>query len=128
MDGFHLHPAVTGYQTDENCIDLMNRFGAGWIRIVKNPSPAVRTAAVNKHGCALEFIKEQDEALCLLAVSNSARALEFVQNQTEKIILTAVSRYGRSLRYARKQTPAIREAALKNDPTASEFIVEDATT
>lgn len=46
--------------------------------------------AVKKYGLALEFVKNQTEAVCLQAIKQSSFSFKFVKNQTEALCLEAI--------------------------------------
>ena len=56
-------------------------------------------AAVNQYGWALEYVKNQTEAICLAAVKHTGWALKYVESQTEEICLAAVKHNGWALKY-----------------------------
>ena len=55
--------------------------------------------AVESDGDALQYVKEQTEAVCLKAVERNGDALRYVKEQTEAVCLKAVERNGYALRY-----------------------------
>ena len=55
--------------------------------------------AVKRNGYALQYVKDQTEAICLEAVKEDGYALRYVKDQTEAICLEAVKRNGYALRY-----------------------------
>ena len=55
--------------------------------------------AVQRHGYALQYVKDQTEAVCLEAVKVDGYALRYVKDQTEAVCLEAVKCYGYALQY-----------------------------
>ena len=55
--------------------------------------------AVERNSYALQYVKEQTEAVCLKAVERNSYALRYVKEQTEAVCLKAVESDGDALRY-----------------------------
>ena len=60
-------------------------------------------AAVEQDGDALQYVKEQTEAVCLAAVEQDGYALQYVKEQTEAVCLKAVEQNGFALRYVKRE-------------------------
>ena len=65
-------------------------------------------------GYALQFVKDQTEAICLKAVEGNAYALQFVKDQTEAICLKAVEMNGYALQFVMEVELFIKIAAMCN--------------
>ena len=63
--------------------------------------------AVENDGYALQYVKEQSEAVCLKAVENDGDALRYVKEQSEAVCLKAVENDGYALRYVKEQSEFI---------------------
>jgi hypothetical protein len=50
-------------------------------------------------GDALQYVKEQSEAVCLKAVESDGAALQYVKEQSEAVCLKAVESDGAALQY-----------------------------
>ena len=55
--------------------------------------------AVEADGDALQYVKEQTEAVCLKAVECNGYVLRYVKEQTEAVCLKAVERNGYALQH-----------------------------
>ena len=55
--------------------------------------------AVESDGDALQYVKDQTEAVCIKAVESDCYALRYVKDQTEAVCIKAVERNGDALRY-----------------------------
>jgi len=84
--------------------------------------------AVKRNGHALQFVKEQTEAICLEAVKRNGNALQYVRNQTEAICLEAVKKAGVALQYVHDQTDEICLEAVKNDSNSLQFVKKQTET
>jgi hypothetical protein len=73
-------------------------------------------AAVQRHGHALQYIRNPTEAVLMAAVQQNGFALKMCPNQTEALCLAAVQQDGMVLRLVRNQTEAICRAALAQNP------------
>ncbi len=74
---------------------------------IKNLKGNEALEAVKQNGYALQYVKEQTEAICLEAVKQDSDALQYVKEQTEAICLEAVKKNGYALRYVKEHTEAI---------------------
>jgi len=68
--------------------------------------------AVERNGDALQYVKDQTEAVCLKAVEWNGYALRYVKDQTEAVCLKAVENDGYALRYVLSFDLFTRLAAL----------------
>ena len=59
----------------------------------------VALEAVKQNGYALQYVKDQTEAVALEAVKQNGYALRYVKDQTEAVALEAVKQDGDALRY-----------------------------
>ena len=64
--------------------------------------------AVKQDGYALQYVKEQSEAVCLEAVKQDGDALRYVKEQSEAVCLEAVKRNGYALQYVNIKTFGLR--------------------
>ena len=78
--------------------------------------------AVKRNGCALQYVKDQTEAVCLEAVKEDGDALQYVKDQTEAVCLEAVKRNGCALQYVKDQTEAVCLEAVKEDGDALQYV------
>ena len=69
--------------------------------------------AVKQYGYALQFVKEQTEAICLAAVKEDRDALQFVKEQTEAICLAAVKEDRGALQFVDKNLLKSVKSKLK---------------
>ena len=60
---------------------------------------AAALEAVKRNGDALQYVKDQTDAVCLEAVKEYGNALRYVKDQTEAVCLEAVKEYGNALQY-----------------------------
>ncbi len=60
--------------------------------------------AVERNGYALQYVKEQSEAVCLKAVERNGDALRYVKEQSEAVCLKAVESDGYALQYVKEQS------------------------
>jgi hypothetical protein len=56
---------------------------------------------VESDGDALQYVKDQTEAVCLKAVESDGDALQYVKDQTEAVCLKAVESDGDALQYVK---------------------------
>ena len=70
--------------------------------------------AVESDGYALQYVKDQTEAVCLKAVERNGDALQYVKDQTEAVCLKAVERNGDALRYVLNKKLFVSIAAKFN--------------
>jgi len=66
-----------------------------------NPKKAL--AAVKQNGYALQYVKDQTEAICLEAVKQNGLTLKYVKDQTEEICLAAVKQNKDATIYINKE-------------------------
>lgn len=59
----------------------------------------------------------------LKAVEQDGYALQYVKDQTEAICLKAVERHGYALRYVKDQTEAVCLKAVEQEPYALQFVL-----
>jgi biotin operon repressor len=78
--------------------------------------------AVKQDGYALQYVKEQTEAICLEAVKQNSYALRYVKDLTEDICLAAVKQDGYALAYVKDQTEAVCLEAVKQDGYALAYV------
>jgi len=69
----------------------------------KNLSGNEALKAVEEDGYALQYVKDQSEAICLKAVERNGYALRYVKDQSEAICLKAVEEDGDALQYVKDQ-------------------------
>ena len=70
--------------------------------------------AVKQNGDALQYVKEQSEAICLEAVKQNGDALRYVKEQSEAICLEAIKQNGYALKYVKEeQFIIVKELTLK---------------
>ena len=55
--------------------------------------------AVKQDGYALQYVKDQTEAICIEAVKQDGDALRYVKDQTEAVCIEAVKRKRYALQY-----------------------------
>ena len=72
--------------------------------------------AVKRNGDALQYVKEQSEAVCLEAVKQDGYALRYVKEQSEAVCLEAVKRNGYALQY-------VNASFFENEETEIELVV-----
>jgi len=92
------------------------------LQYVKDQSEAVCLAAVKQNGHALRYVKDQSEAVCLAAVKQNGRALRYVKDQSEAVCLAAVKCNGYTLQYVKDQSEAVCLAAVKQDSDALQYV------
>jgi hypothetical protein len=54
---------------------------------------------VKEDGCALQYVREQTEAICIEAIKQNEQALRFVIEQTDAICIEAVKRDKQSIQF-----------------------------
>ncbi len=91
------------------------------LRFVKNTEEEI-IKAVESDGDALQYVKDQTEAICIKAVESDGDALQYVKDQTEAICIKAVERNGYALRYVKDQTEAICIKAVESDGDALQYV------
>ena len=62
--------------------------------------------------------------MALEAVKQDGHALQYVKDQTEAVALEAVKRNGHALRYVKDQTEAVALEAVKQDGLALQYVLE----
>ena len=67
--------------------------------------------AVKQNGLALQFVKNQTEAICLAAVKEYGYALNYIKKQTEEICYEAVKKDGNALKYVEAFYPSLLKLA-----------------
>ena len=96
----------------EEVIDYYTKLKARRI-ILSQPKKAYENyeickLAVQHHGCALQYVKEQTEEICKLAVQRDGCTLEYVKEQTEEICKLAVQQNGYAIRIVKEQKEELR--------------------
>jgi hypothetical protein len=75
-----------------------------FLKVVKVKSQEEKDIeAVEQNGYAIEYVKEQTEAICMAAVKQNGNALYNVKEQTEAICIAAVKQNGYALQYVNKE-------------------------
>jgi len=79
-------------------------------QIIESENDALK--AVEQNGYALQYVKDQTEAVCLKAVEQDGYALRYVKDQTEAVCLKAVEQDGYALQYV-KDRAMFKQIAAK---------------
>jgi hypothetical protein len=103
------------------CLRAVQQNGRA-LQYVKNQTDAINLEAVKQCPYALEYVNNQTNDICLEAVRRNGWALQYVNEQTEEICLIAVRQHGHALAYVKKQTPEICRVALQSDCYASKYV------
>ena len=80
---------------------------------------------ISRNPLCLQFITDQDDALCLYAVKQSGLALEFVlpEYQTEEICIAAIKQNPYAILYVAHITPAILKVFIKPSRTKQDILI-----
>ena len=79
-------------------LDVLRRNGMA-IEHVKQPTHAMRMAAVMSKGSALQFISQQDNDVCMRAIQEFPGALQHVKHQNPEMIALALSKDINTLKF-----------------------------
>jgi len=80
---------------------------------IKNPSEAVKLAAVNRHGDAIQYIENPSEDVKLAAVKQNGDVIRHIENPSEAVKLAAVNRHGDVIRHIENPSEDVKIAAVK---------------
>jgi hypothetical protein len=117
----NMYPCITAQQdenpqTEKDCIVFVSRDGL-LLRFVRNQTDAIRLAAVQQNGMAIQFVPwmDQSDAINLVAVQQNGMALQFICNQKPIIFITACHQNELALQFVGvfKLTPITRKELVE---------------
>ena len=85
------------------------------IQHIENPSESVQLAAVQEDGYAIQYIRDPSEAVQLAAVRCYALAIQYIKNPSEAVQLAAVRQYGYAIEYIEDPFEAVQLAAVQEN-------------
>lgn len=114
------------HQTVNLCIVAVENDVNALQYVQKDVLHDVHLAIVKTNGCALKYIKHQDQyaKLCQIAIKQNYKSFKYVSEQTEKMCIYAVKQNGLNLEYVKNQTDKICFAAIRNDICVFKYIRE----
>lgn len=80
--------------------------------------------AVKQNGLAIEFVDNQNSAICISAIYQNAHSIKHISNQTETLIKLAIELKASSLEHVLNQTYAICAYAIHRDYKAIQYVRE----
>jgi len=92
------------------------------LQYVKDQTEAICKVACEQNGYALRYVKDQTEAICKVACEQNGDALQYVKDQTEAICKVACEQEGYALQYVKDQTEAICKVACEQNGDALQFV------
>jgi hypothetical protein len=110
-------------QTPEICLAAVQR-RASQLGYAHYQTPEICLTAVKKEPWTLQYVKEQTTEICIAAIQNDGWALRHVKKQTHELCLLAVKKDGMLLDFVKDQTPEICLAAVQQNGLALEFVKE----
>lgn len=112
-------------QTESLCIEAVRRNGLA-LQNVKKQTHEICLQAVRSQGDALMFVNEQTKRICMEAVRKLGMSIRYVRDPDPEVDLAAVQREGLAIQFIppARQKPAIKEAAIRNNPASLVYIKE----
>jgi hypothetical protein len=113
-------------QSEEFCIQAIKapkKYFTGVLQYIKNQTPAICKAAVERSGYELEFVKEEflSNDLCHIAIRKNARAIALIKNPTDEMMATAIKKYPYVIKKIKNPSVSICILALECSRYFPEF-------
>ncbi len=93
-------PCGTKWKADRLIVEKFDSIDSYW----HNYTFCIK--AINQHGIALQYVKEQSPELLMEAVKQNGLALEYVKDQSSELLMEAVKQNGLALEYVKEQFTA----------------------
>ncbi len=103
---------------------MLYAVGSAWnnLKYFKAPTPAVRRAALENKGWAIQYIADPSREEQLLAVARDADAIQYIEQPDCAVQVRAVTTSWNAIRYVAEPCPEARRLAVERNEQAIAYI------